>query len=259
MTDSTVLLHGFTGSSSSWNPVRKALGAVGGSVSAIDLPGHGARSGEADPRAFSLATTLEGVDASFSAVGGQRNLVGYSMGGRIALHYAHRNPDRLDRLVLEAASPGLADERERAERVAADERLADALERDGIEKFVDRWEALPLFATQSALPEAIRAELRERRLLARPSGLASALRVLGTGRLPSLWDALPGIEVPALVLVGGLDAKFLEIGERMVGLLPRAYLHVVPDAGHAVHLERPDAWAGAVGDFLGRPPRLDHD
>jgi 2-succinyl-6-hydroxy-2,4-cyclohexadiene-1-carboxylate synthase len=259
MTESTLLLHGFTGSSSSWGRVLTAIRTLGGEVSALDLPGHGARGGEPGPGTSSLASTLTEVDESLSSEGGEQALVGYSMGGRIALHYAHRNPGRLDRLVLESASPGLASEEERAQRIAADEELADALEREGLEAFVDRWEALPLFATQRALPESIREELRERRLLGRATGLAWALRVLGTGRLPSLWDALSGIDVPTLVLVGGLDAKFLEIGERMAEQLPRASLHVVPDAGHAIHLERPDAWAQAVGDFLGGSIVPDHD
>ena len=259
MTESTLLLHGFTGCSSSWGRALAALRTLGGDVSALDLPGHGARGVVRDSSASSLESILSEVDESLSPEGGNRALIGYSMGGRIALHYAHGNPGRLDRLVLESASPGLDSEEERAQRIAADEELADALEREGLEAFVDRWEALPLFATQRALPGSIREELRERRLLGHASGLAWALRVLGTGRLPSLWDALPGIDVPTLVLVGGLDAKFLEIGERMAEQLPRASLHVVPDAGHAIHLERPDAWAQAVGDFLGGGVVPDHD
>jgi 2-succinyl-6-hydroxy-2,4-cyclohexadiene-1-carboxylate synthase len=226
---------------------------LGREVVPVDLPGHGARADEIDARAFSLETTLEGIEHSLSAEKGLASLVGYSMGGRIALQYAYRHPGRLGHLVLESASPGLATAEQRAERRAADEELAAELERDGIEAFVDRWEALPLFTTQRGLPAAIGDDVRTRRLLNRAGALAAALRGLGTGALPSLWDVLPRIGTPTLVLVGGLDDKFVEIGRRMVALLPQASLHVVPDAGHAVHLERPQAWARAVGDFLERP------
>jgi len=249
----TLLLHGFTGSAAAWGPALTSLRGLGREVVPVDLPGHGARADEIDARAFSLESTLEEIEHSLSAEKGSASLVGYSMGGRIALQYAHRHPGRLGHLVLESASPGLATAEQRAERRAADEELAAELERDGIEAFVDRWEALPLFTTQRGLPAAIRDDVRTRRLLNRAGGLAAALRGLGTGALPSLWDVLPRIRTPTLVLVGGLDDKFVEIGRRMVALLPQASLHVVPDAGHAVHLERPQAWARAVGDFLERP------
>ena len=172
------------------------------------------------------------------------------MGGRLALHCALAFPDHVGALVLESASPGIATEAERHERRASDELLAERLESRGIEAFVEAWEALPLFASQSTLPEPRRAAQRRARLANRPESLAAALRGLGTGRLPSLWERLGEVEVPTLILAGALDPKFEAIGERMALRMPGALLRVLPDAGHNVHLEQPEAWVRAVGSFL---------
>lgn len=242
------LLHGFTGAGAFWPPsVTAGLAAAGFDVAAPDLPGHGARGGEADPGHFTLDAALSTVD--LPPEGGA--LIGYSMGGRIALHHALRRPERVRRLVLESASPGLALASEREERRLADEALAGLLEAEGIEAFVEHWESLPLFDSQRALPESVRARVRETRLANQPTSLAAALRGLGTGVLPSLWDELPRLRTPTLVLVGALDDKFVAIAHRMAERLAHARLAVVPGAGHAVHLERPDAWLDAVVGFLG--------
>jgi len=152
--------------------------------------------------------------------------------------------------VLESASPGLASEAERRLRQESDDELARSIELDGVEAFIDRWQRLPLFESQSGADEIVRSRLRALRLENSEEGLAGALRGLGTGALPSLWDALPAIHVPTLLLVGALDPKFVSIGERMAEALPDARLVVVPGTGHAVHLERPDAWLEAVSGFL---------
>lgn len=249
-----VLLHGFTGSARSWG--EEGLVACfeprGIDALAIDLPGHGARGGRRGEYGMSLETTLDQIDDAFerSVEKSPRHLIGYSMGGRLALHYAVRFPGRLSRLVLESASPGLDGVAERAERRAADEALASRLESEGIEDFVDRWEAMPLFESQSTLPEEARARVRAGRLANDPRSLAQALRTLGTGTLPSLWDQLPQLETEVLVLVGERDSKFVEIGERMVARIPRGRLTVVPGVGHTVHLEAHDRWCADVTDFL---------
>lgn len=215
----------------------------------VDLPGHGRHAGITAPWRF----TLEGMDATLDrASGGEpMDLVGYSMGGRLALAYTVRNPGRVRSLVLESASPGLADAEERARRREEDEVLARRLETEGVERFVDHWEALPLFESQRGLPQEVRSRHRALRLRNDPRSLAAALRGLGTGALPSYWDALGGITVPVLLVVGSLDLKFVEIARRMAGLLTDARVAEVPGAGHAVHLERPAAWLEAVTGFLG--------
>lgn len=243
-----VLLHGFTGSSAAWaDALLDGLAGVGLAPVLVDLPGHGGDAGRRDPADFTLARALERVGA---AGDWPTDLVGYSMGGRIALHFAAAHPERVRRLVLESASPGLATEAERNARRDADEALASGLLRDGIGAFVDRWEDQPLFASRAALDSAVRRRQRELRLRNDPDSLAAALRGLGTGSLPSLWERLSEIETPTLVLVGALDAKFVDVGRRMAAAMPNARLVEVAGAGHTVHLERPGAWLEAVTGFL---------
>lgn len=243
-----LLLHGFTGSGRSWGTETLDRLAVGGvSVNAYDLPGHGARRGERDPNAFTLAALLDEVR---EAVDAPSPVIGYSMGGRLALHFAERFPDCVTQLVLESSSPGLETDAERDERRALDDQLAERLLSAPLSAFVDDWEALPLFSSQSQLPQAQRDQLRAGRLDNDPASLAAALRGLGTGTLPSLWPRLPTLTTRTLILAGALDAKFVTVGERMARAMPNAHMVVVEGAGHAVHLERPGAWCDAVTGFL---------
>jgi 2-succinyl-6-hydroxy-2,4-cyclohexadiene-1-carboxylate synthase len=170
-------------------------------------------------------------------------LAGYSMGGRIALHAAVAFPARIERLVLIGASPGLADAAERAARRVDDDALADEIDSLDIEAFARRWAQTPVLAGQ---PPAVADLVHADRLRNPPAGLARALRGLGTGVLPSLWDRLASIAVPVVVVVGERDAKFRGIAGEMAGALPDARVVVVPSAGHAVHLEAPDAVAAAI-------------
>lgn len=251
---SPVLLHGFTGSSASWGDgLLDALSAAGLPPALVDAPGHGARAGETDPAAFTLDRVEALVDGA--AGPGPVPLVGYSMGGRLALACAVRRPHRVSALVLESASPGLARPEERAARRASDEALARRLEEEGMEPFVDVWESLPLFASREALPPEVRERQRALRLANDPRSLAASLRGLGTGALPSFWEALPGLALPVLLLVGERDRKFVGIARRMAERLPDSELVRVQDAGHTVHLERPEAWVEAVVEFLRREGR----
>jgi 2-succinyl-6-hydroxy-2,4-cyclohexadiene-1-carboxylate synthase len=230
-----VLLHGFTQTGRSWEPTIAALGERYRAL-APDIRGHGAA---ADARPVSF----DAVRADVLALAPQRfALGGYSMGGRIALSLAlHPDArDRVSRLVLIGASPGLADAGERRARRAADEALADRIEGEGIGAFAAHWSSLPLFAGQ---PPAVAAAAHASRLAQSPAGLAAALRGLGTGVMDPLWDALPRLTIPVALIVGERDAKFRASAERMAAALPDAAVHVVPGAGHAVQLEAPEAVA----------------
>jgi 2-succinyl-6-hydroxy-2,4-cyclohexadiene-1-carboxylate synthase len=174
------------------------------------------------------------------------------MGGRIALAAAVRAPQRVSRLVLESASPGLATEEEQRGRREADERLASRIESDGIEAFVDFWEEQPLFATRKELEESVRDRQRQIRLANRPEALAACLRGLGTGRQPSFWPRLRDLDMPVLVLAGDRDRKFAGIGYRMGSAIPGGSFVLVPGAGHTVHLEQPEKWIGTILAFLQR-------
>ena len=250
-----LLLHGFTGSSATWMPHLSASGGWRGFTTvAVDLLGHGHSDRPPDPRRYRMERCVEDLTALLDQLGVRRvAVVGYSMGGRVALHLAlsaSGGPDRLWALVLESASPGIEDASERKERLRSDAALAEAIEQEGIAAFIDRWQAQPLFATQARLPATALEELRRQRLRNDPVGLGNSLRGMGAGAQEPVFDRLSEIRTPTLLLAGAEDEKYCALARRTVASLPRARLQIVPEAGHAVHLERPGAFADAVREFL---------
>ncbi|MBI4571085.1 MAG: 2-succinyl-6-hydroxy-2,4-cyclohexadiene-1-carboxylate synthase [Chloroflexi bacterium] len=244
-----LLLHGFTGSRVTWTPHLEAW--CGFKTIAVDLLGHGAADSPADPERYQMERCVEDLIALLDVLGVERTAVlGYSMGGRVALHLALHAPERLWALVLESASPGIEDAAEREERRRSDEALAERIEREGLERFVAYWEEQPLFASQSRLPDALRSELRRQRLCNRPLGLANSLRGLGAGRQEPLLRRLGELRVPVLLIAGDLDTKYCDLARRMAGALPCAQVEVVPEAGHAVHLEQLEVFDRVVRAFL---------
>ena len=159
------------------------------------------------------------------------------MGGRLALYLALRYPGRLRSLILESASPGLADDTERTQRHRRDQALAHRIQAEGIGWFVDYWERLPLWASQAKLSAEILAAQRQQRLGNSALGLANSLRGLGTGAQPNLWPHLPALQLPALLLAGTADDKFRGVNQAMAARLPDARLRLIPSAGHNTHLE----------------------
>jgi 2-succinyl-6-hydroxy-2,4-cyclohexadiene-1-carboxylate synthase len=231
-----VLLHGFTQTRQSW---RRTIAALGGRYRAIapDLPGHGTAA-ERRPASFeSCAAYVRALSP------GPIALAGYSMGGRIALYSALALPGLVERLILIGASPGIADPAEREARRRSDEELASRIEAIGLEAFAAEWGAQALFAGQD---ERVAAAAHADRLRNTPAGLAAALRGLGTGAMPPLWDRLPALATPVTLVVGERDAKFRAIAEAMAQAIPDCRLEVVTGAGHAVQLEQPEAVAAIL-------------
>jgi 2-succinyl-6-hydroxy-2,4-cyclohexadiene-1-carboxylate synthase len=202
-------------------------------VVAVDLRGHGAARDLLPIDFGSVVADLPACDV----------LCGYSMGGRVALRAALERPRDFGRLVLIGASPGLRSAVERAERRSVDSELAAWLNGATKEEFVSWWGSQEVFATQS---DAVRAFADADRLRNDPRALAVALRGLGTGVMEPLWDRLGELALPVTLVVGALDGKYVAIAREMAALIPDARLVVVPGAGHAVHLETPDAVAAVL-------------
>jgi 2-succinyl-6-hydroxy-2,4-cyclohexadiene-1-carboxylate synthase len=234
-----VLLHGFTQTGRSWAPLTERLGERYKPF-APDLPGHGDASHRRPVSFDAVAAYLRALNAPTFT------LAGYSMGGRLALHFALRHPERVERLLLVGASPGIADPAEREQRRQADEQLAARIEQSDIEAFATEWGSQPLFA---AMPRGVADFVHADRLRNTPPGLAAALRGVGTGVMPPLWDDLPRLTMPVHLVAGEQDAKFRAIAEQMAQRIPGAEVHVVPGAGHAAHLEAPEP----IAEILARP------
>jgi 2-succinyl-6-hydroxy-2,4-cyclohexadiene-1-carboxylate synthase len=241
-----LLLHGFTGCTENWAEVMPAL-AQQHHVFAIDLPGHGQTQAPDDVTQFTLPVVSQQL-AQFinTVISSPAHVLGYSMGGRLALYLAWAHPAQVRSLLLESASPGLADADERAARIASDEALAERITRDGITAFADEWERLPLWASQRTLPAEKRQRLRALRLQNDPHGLALSLRGMGAGAQPSLWGKLGELRLPTVLLAGERDAKFVAIAQRMADAIPRSQLHIIPNVGHTVHLEQPEQFTAHV-------------
>lgn len=249
-----LVLHGFTGSARAMAPVVDALEAAGRATLAPDLLGHGHSTVDGPADAHTMDACVDQLRAALDTLGaGRVHVVGYSMGGRVALSLAAAGPTRLRSLCVIGASPGLADAADRAERRRADDELAAAVLTGGVEAFVERWTALPLFATQrDRLGPGEREAVRRQRLANDARGLAASLRGMGTGSMPPLHDHLGRIDVPTLVLAGADDARYCAIGRAMATELPAATFVDVADAGHAAHLENPAAVTAAITSFLDR-------
>jgi 2-succinyl-6-hydroxy-2,4-cyclohexadiene-1-carboxylate synthase len=236
-----VFLHGFTQTHHHWQRVAGLVAdrlRTDSTVVLPDLPGHGL---SADDR-----SDIEAVATELARSTGPATYIGYSMGGRIALHVAVDPSSRIERLVLIGATPGIVDDGEREGRRRADEALADRVEAIEVDAFLDEWLAAPLFATLPADPEGL---THRRRNTA--AGLAHSLRTAGTGAQRSLWGELERITIPVLVIVGALDTKFDAIGRQMVDRLPDATFVAIDGAGHAAHSERPTEVADAIAAWLG--------
>lgn len=234
-----VFAHGFTQTGRSWDRSIATLSQQFDDIDAVapDLPGHG--------DAAELRGDLWQCADALASVGGAGTYVGYSMGGRVALHTALRHPESVERLVLIGATAGIEDDDERAARRTSDNELADHIIRRSVPAFIDEWLGNPLFAGLTD-----ETAMREDRLRNTATGLASSLRLAGTGTQEPLWDRLGEIRCPVLVLVGESDTKFTALGRRIVEGVAGGRLVIVPGSGHSVHLEQPDATIAAVADFL---------
>jgi 2-succinyl-6-hydroxy-2,4-cyclohexadiene-1-carboxylate synthase len=225
-----VFVHGFTQTAASWRPVDALLDETF-DRRLLDVPG---------------GLDFVATASALGDAGGRATYVGYSMGGRLCLQLALDRPDVVERLVLVSASPGIADADERAARRASDEQQAQEIERDGVDAFLEHWLTQPMFATVP--PE--HAGLADRKQANTVETLTHQLRVLGQGAQPDNWPRLHALGMPALLLAGALDAKYMGIAQGMGTQIADARVDVIPDAGHACHLEQPAAVAHAVTSWL---------
>ena len=243
--DPVLIIHGFTGCASAMTPLTELLD---GRRITPDLIGHGQSESPASLGPYylesissQLSSLLSQLDASPASI------VGYSMGGRIALTFALSYPEMVTSLALIGTSPGISDHRDRAQRLERDYQLGASISQRGITDFVNTWVAQPMWQSlrQSLTSQQWQDSIRQR-ISNHPLGLANSLRASGTGAMSPLHDVLQHLDVPTLLLVGEKDHKFLEVAQQFVSRIPDASIRVIRNSGHATHLEQPNATAEAI-------------
>lgn len=245
-----VFLHGFTGDIRTWENITEHLKDKFRCIS-IDIIGHGKSDSPSDAARYSM----DAVSCDIRSLLGQLNIkkavfIGYSMGGRLALHFSNLYPEYVSALILESASPGLKTEEEQKVRRERDHALADRIMEEGMESFVNFWEEIPLFSTQKRLPKEIQESIRGQRLQQSPVGLSNSLKGMGSGAQPSWWGALRDLSFPVILLIGELDHKFAAIAEEMEKHIPEVEIITFFDTGHAIHVEQSRKFGTIIEDVL---------
>jgi 2-succinyl-6-hydroxy-2,4-cyclohexadiene-1-carboxylate synthase len=235
------LLHGFTQGGRSWHEIISKMPA-GWQWVLPDLRGHGdTRVRHGGPHTMEACTA--DLEMLWDHLGIARtHLVGYSMGGRLALHVAASRPERILSLLTIGAHAGL-DEDAREGRRRGDEAMAQRIEKDGLEAFVNYWTSLPLFAGLERRGPSFVAQVRAERLNNHVAGLAESLRGMGAGAMRPVWDELGRVRCPCTFVAGQLDHGYAASARRLAESVPNGRVVLVQRAGHTVHQERPDAFA----------------
>jgi len=245
-----MLLHGFTGSGESMSQISESLS---NRVIRPDLLGHGLSPAPEELDHYRIESMVDQLHRIVkSRVGGPTAICGYSMGARLALSYTVRYSRYVSALILIGGTAGIEDRKEAERRAGADAQLAARVEREGIAEFTHYWEHLPMFSSQFQLPFELRLTIRRIRLSQRPLGIANTLRMAGTGLMAPLWEFLPELHTPTLLITGSNDVKFTEIAQRMMHVLPHGNHVTIPNAGHAAHIENSHKVAGHIKAFLGK-------
>jgi 2-succinyl-6-hydroxy-2,4-cyclohexadiene-1-carboxylate synthase len=245
-----LFLHGFTGNHETWLEVAKTLSKQYMCIMP-DIIGHGNTDHPNRSERYSVEEVSNDLSNILQALNVSKvNLLGYSMGGRLALSFAILKPKNVKTLILESASPGLQDESERNKRILQDTKLADMITDKGIQHFVEYWEKLSLFESQNKLHAEKRKKINKQRLSNNQIGLANSLLGMGTGAQPSWWEQLQLLKMPVLLITGELDKKFCEIAKRMKERIEECEWIILPDVGHAIHVENPEMFGKIVSKFV---------
>lgn len=245
-----LLLHGFTGDASTWSPFCEHWGKHSRMIMP-DLIGHGKTEAPESADRYKIELAACDLRAILDELAiEQVDLLGYSMGGRLAITFTILYPERVRKLILESTSPGLATEEERASRREHDAKLAAFIKEKGIAEFVDYWEKIPLFSTMDSLSSEVKYKIRKQRLSHTARGLAASLIGMGTGAQPSWWGKLNQISQNVLLLTGEKDKKFCRIAEQMKKELKNSTMVTVNQSGHMIHVEETEKFGTIVKEFL---------
>lgn len=246
---SILALHGFTGNGQDFQPLIQ-LTHNHLTWHTLDLPGHDPHN-PVNPTAYSLELYLDAIHATAQSYKlNQFALLGYSMGGRLALHYALRYPTSIKMLILIGSSPGIENPEARQQRFEQDHKLSKWILKNDIKPFIDFWMQTPLIRSQKNIPSSIFHPFLERKYQHSPIGLAATLEALSPGKIPSLWKEIKNIICPTFIIAGEKDLEYVAIGQKMSPLLQNARYFSVPNAGHCAHLENLQKFSEEFLNFL---------
>ena len=248
--ESVFFLHGFTGCAIDWIPIIPSLNKKY-NYFLVDLIGHGKSDSPQKSDYYYIGSIINQLEKIILALTNNKIvLVGYSMGGRIALNFSLKNSSLLKGLILESSTWGINEEKLRKERVLQDEKLADFIDNNPIEKFIDYWMNIDLFNTQRRFSNERLSQIRERKLENNRTGLANTLRCSGTGNMDPLHKNIKDIQLKTLLITGELDSKFTDINIEMANLFNNAEHKIIKNAGHNTHLEEPLKFIEELNKYL---------
>lgn len=256
-TSPLLFLHGFTGSANDWIEIIEKLPSQFQAY-AIDLIGHGKTENPEELTPYLTENQIDQIDEFISRTMKRPPIIlGYSMGGRLALQYAvHKN--NLKGLILESTTAGIISNEEREARVISDANLVRKIEEQGIEQFIDYWMDLPLFQSLKKLPQSKYDAIVSRKKECNKTGLINSLRGFGAGMMPHVWDKLTGLVCPSMIIAGSSDTKYTSISQKLTRTIPGSLLKIINDAGHNTHLEKPEEFLNFVIQFLNTIEKGNH-
>ena len=246
-----LFLHGFTGNLNDWKFVSGKLNSSFTNIF-IDLIGHGNSSSPHEVELYSSESQVKFLKLILEKLNLEKVvLVGYSMGGRLAIDFSYNYSQCVKGLVLENSSFGLQTESERHERMINDINLAEQIENSTIEEFINYWQNIPLFDSQKKMPKEILREVKTEKIKKNNKiGLKNSLLGFSTGKMKNYFNLISKFNFPILLISGEFDKKFSEIAERVNPLLRNSDLYVVKNAGHNIHLEKPEEFLKLLNTFL---------
>jgi 2-succinyl-6-hydroxy-2,4-cyclohexadiene-1-carboxylate synthase len=248
--NSAFFLHGFTGCAMDWMPIVSSLNKEY-NYYLVDLVGHGKSDSPKENDYYFIGSIVNQIKEIILSLSNSKIvLAGYSMGGRIALNFALHNTSMLRGLILESSTGGISEKNLRKERILQDEKLAEFIDNNPIDKFIDYWMNIDIFNTQRKFSNEMLAQIRERKLENSKTGLANTLRFSGTGSMKPLYNNIKDIPIRTLLISGELDSKFTDINGEMVKLFTNAEHKIIKNAGHNTHIEEPHRFIEEINKFL---------
>lgn len=245
-----IFLHGFTGSSHDWGRIIEILPHNFFPI-AIDLTGHGNSDSPNQVDFYTVSWNNKLINEIASHLHIEKFvLCGYSMGARAALNFAINYPEKISKLILESSTAGIESEVDRRVRILSDENLCNLIETKGIDYFVEYWMNLELFSDLKNLDENIYREIVSRKKQNSPKGLINSLKGFGTGVMNPIWNLLPELNIPTLLITGELDKKFTQINGKMNKLIRNSRHEIIKSCGHNVHQKNPKEFADLLINFI---------